>query len=198
MATLLRGILSHQGYLLSKSSTGSVCHRLWMSKLCQSHEKVVCHKLSQRGLVKAYGKDASSFLQGLITNDMSCLDNKCDIVSLYTLLLNVQGRVLYDFILYKNYSPGETPSYLIECDEEVIPEVISTISRYRIRKKVTLEDVSNEFQPWALCLDSHAEASHPLHLDFKSGNDQYVVTTVDPRIKTFGSRLILPSGVQGK
>ena len=47
-----------------------------------------------------------------------------------------QGRILYDMILYNKSGKGDKPSYLIECEKDVIPEFISMMKKYKIRKKV--------------------------------------------------------------
>lgn len=58
----------------------------------------VCYSLPQRTLVKIHGHDTNSFLQGLVTNDMELLeDERC----MYSHMLNVQGRTLYDIMFYR-------------------------------------------------------------------------------------------------
>lgn len=58
----------------------------------------VCYSLPQRTVVKIHGYDTNSFLQGLVTNDMDRLeDERC----MYSHMLNVQGRTLYDVIFYR-------------------------------------------------------------------------------------------------
>lgn len=60
----------------------------------------VCHYLPHRTLVKIQGQDTSPFLQGLITNDMGVLQEP-GLGAMYSHMLNVQGRTLYDMILYR-------------------------------------------------------------------------------------------------
>ena len=48
----------------------------------------------------------------------------------------LQGRVLYDLIVYHISRDGETPYFLIECERAVVPDLISLLKKYKIRKKV--------------------------------------------------------------
>lgn len=68
-----------------------------------SPESVLCQRLPARGLVRATGADTTTFLQGLITNDMRCLEGTADclgmgkqlqvkVQSLYAMMLNVKVR----------------------------------------------------------------------------------------------------------
>src|SRR5688572_16147819 len=58
---------------------------------------LIATQLKSRSLIRLYGPDTWQFLQGLITNHINHLDA---IPSIYSLILNHQGRVLYDVILY--------------------------------------------------------------------------------------------------
>jgi folate-binding protein YgfZ len=55
--------------------------------------------LNNRATLNISGKDARSFLQGLITNDINLLDTQ-DCV--YACLLTPQGKFLYDFFITEN------------------------------------------------------------------------------------------------
>ena len=48
----------------------------------------------------------------------------------------IQGRVLYDLIVY-DISEGDLErSLLLECDRSLLKKALSDVSRYKIRKKV--------------------------------------------------------------
>ena len=53
------------------------------------------------------------------------------------LILFLQGRVLYDLIVYNKGKGANTPSYLLECDSEVTSELLALMKKYKIRKKVS-------------------------------------------------------------
>lgn len=59
-----------------------------------------CYHLPHRTIVKLQGQDTSPFLQGLITNDIGLLEEPGK-AAMYAHMLNVQGRTLYDIILYR-------------------------------------------------------------------------------------------------
>lgn len=62
--------------------------------------QLVCYPLPHRTLLKIQGQDTSSFLQGIITNDMGQLEEPgCR--AMYSHMLNVQGRTLFDIMLYR-------------------------------------------------------------------------------------------------
>lgn len=60
----------------------------------------VCYHLPHRTLMKVQGQDTRSFLQGIVTNDMELFAKEEQNV-LYAHMLNVQGRTLYDIIIYR-------------------------------------------------------------------------------------------------
>jgi len=47
----------------------------------------------------------------------------------------MQGRVLYDLILYR--MKADKTTVLIECQHDVTSDLISNLLRYRLRKKVS-------------------------------------------------------------
>lgn len=59
-----------------------------------------CYHLPHRTVVKLQGQDTSPFLQGLITNDIGLLEEPGK-TAMYAHMLNVQGRTLYDIIIYR-------------------------------------------------------------------------------------------------
>lgn len=59
-----------------------------------------CYHLPHRTIVKLQGQETSPFIQGLITNDIGLLEEPGQ-TAMYAHMLNVQGRTLYDIILYR-------------------------------------------------------------------------------------------------
>ncbi|XP_014259248.1 putative transferase CAF17 homolog, mitochondrial [Cimex lectularius] len=95
-----------------------------------------CHveELKDRAILRVSGCDASQFLQGLVTNDVRVLDTGAK-NCIYTMFLNIKGRVLYDTLIYKDCNQG----YLIECDQTCIQDLLKHIKMYKLRKNVVLE-----------------------------------------------------------
>lgn len=87
--------------------------------------------LSNRGYLKISGPDRASFLQGIITNDLSGITPG---TGLHAAILTVKGRVLADFIL-----SAHDDHFILETEASIIEKLHSTLSRYRIREKVAFE-----------------------------------------------------------
>lgn len=144
--------------------------------------------LSRRNLICVSGSDSVNFLQGLLTNDMNLFQTE-NRKTLYAMVLNVQGRVLYDLIIYvvPTQAEGENCFYL-ECDTNVSTDIIKYFKRYKIRKKVTVTDLKGEYKSWAsLCSPQQLQNSLS-----QEESDQILLCDHDPRVPMFCSRLILP------
>lgn len=63
-------------------------------------EQFVCFQLPHRAVLKVQGPETSPFLQGLQTNDVTLLEEPGQ-AAMYAHMLNVQGRTLYDVLLYR-------------------------------------------------------------------------------------------------
>jgi len=193
---------------LSKfSNTGTISTQgvqvRWSSISCQ------VEKLTNRGLLRVSGSDATSLLQGIVTNDVRHLENNCK--SLYSMFLNTKGRVLYDSIIYKT---KKEDTFLIDCDKEAVKDLEKHIKMYKLRKKVSVDSVDDEFELWALFNPKVVEkpgsdvsvkqeivvpCSSPSY--DSCWNDKYLSDIVinehslvfnDPRLSNLGARIISP------
>ncbi|GES76761.1 aminomethyltransferase folate-binding domain-containing protein [Rhizophagus clarus] len=105
-------------------------------------------KVPYRGLIELHGDDTVKFLQGLITNNMPSISSGGD--GFYSAFLNPVGRVLFDAFIYpKNLGTSfPYPTFLVECDLRIIPEIIKHMKKYLLRSKVNITDVSSLYQIW--------------------------------------------------
>ncbi len=71
--------------------------------------------------------DVTTFLQGLVTNDVSGL------LPVWTALLTPQGKVLFDFLVW----PG-ADGLLLDCEARVADDLVRRLSLYRLRRKITI------------------------------------------------------------
>ena len=150
-----------------------------------------------RGLLRVCGNEASSFLQGLITNDMQHLDGG------YAMVLNSQGRVMHDVIIYKK---GQH-EYLIETNNASTDRLARHLKMYKLRKKIDVDNVSDQFKCYVLldnfsysdedvdksnmdCSYSSPKSSLELKL---ASNIPDGILCQDPRNQLLGHKLILPS-----
>jgi len=95
--------------------------------------------LPDRGLVEVSGPDRASFLQGLVSNDVTALGDGM----VWAALLSPQGKWISDFLAFE--APAITPdAILLDCVRADAPMVVERLSRFRLRSKVTLRDRSGE------------------------------------------------------
>lgn len=126
-----RGIGSHQRYAIRHNSN-------------QVGGKTL-ERLNNRSILRVSGNEATNFLQGLITNDMKHLGEGAS--NIYTLFLNIKGRVMYDAIVYKT---EENNMYYIECDLQVVESLQRHLQMYRVRRKVDVKHIGDIINIWSL------------------------------------------------
>jgi len=86
--------------------------------------------LTDRAVIAVAGAEAKTFLQGLVTNDVTKLTPE---QPLYAALLSPQGKILFEFLLY-----AEGDAVLIDCLAEARAALIKRLSLYRLRAKVEI------------------------------------------------------------
>ncbi|MBL8589387.1 MAG: folate-binding protein YgfZ [Methylobacteriaceae bacterium] len=94
--------------------------------------------LTDRGVVKVAGVDSRGFLQGLITNDVEKLPES---EGRYAALLTPQGKIVVDFLL----SPARDDlggGFFVDLPRPLVGDFIARLSKYRLRAKVAIEDMS--------------------------------------------------------
>lgn len=108
-----------------------------------------------RRTLRLTGNDVITFLQGLVTNDVTKLDDR-NIV--YAALLTPQGKYLADFFLVKD---GD--SVLLDADETQADMLNQRLSMYKLRADVTIAVTNlyvhrgtNSSPP-----DAHPDPRHP-------------------------------------
>ena len=139
--------------------------------------------LDDRAILYINGEDAKEFLQNLISNDINKVN---DVNSCFSSLLTPQGKFLYEFIIIKHKS-----GYLLDCEKPQAEELFKQLSLYKLRSKVEILNLSNEFVVAAF--------SHEKFLTFDEAKDQPGYTIkyredpifLDPRNKDLGARLII-------
>ncbi|KAG9132472.1 hypothetical protein Leryth_008400 [Lithospermum erythrorhizon] len=116
--------------------------------------------LKTRSVVRFSGPDTVKFLQGLITNDVNRLVEPPQTTAtsayhkpVYAATLTAQGRFLYDMFIYrpdqKLSGPEPGPLELFaDVDGSVLDELLVTLKKYRLRSKVDIDSVAEEFSCW--------------------------------------------------
>ena len=139
--------------------------------------------LEDRGVLYINGSDANEFLQNLITNDIYKVNDKN---SCYASLLTPQGKYLYDFIVVKHKN-----GFFLDCEKSISEELYKKIISYKLRSKVEILNLSNEFVV--------ATFSNSKFLEFQGAKNLAGFTIkyredpvfLDPRNKELGGRLII-------
>lgn len=130
--------------------------------------------LEDRGVLSVSGADATSFLQGLLTNDFERLEPG---EARYAALLTPQGKILFDMIVAR--APGgEEASYLVDCAAAQAADLAKRLGFYKLRAKVMVADVSADRAVVAFWGDDLPTTDGFLY--------------ADPRDSRLGWRAILP------
>jgi folate-binding protein YgfZ len=93
--------------------------------------------LPGRGVVEVTGEDRLTFLQGLVSNDVTAATPGR---AVWAALLTPQGKWLADFFVF-----AEDGRLLLDCARDQAALLIASLSRFRLRAKVALRDVSDAF-----------------------------------------------------
>lgn len=129
--------------------------------------------LPDRGVVSIVGRDAQTFLQGIVTNDMGLLATQ---QAIYAGLLTPQGKILFDFFVTKIEG-----GYILEVTRSQIPALIQRLNLYKLRSNVEITDCSAEYTVTAIWDDG---------IDAMP-KDGSVIAFLDPRLPTLGFRALL-------
>ena len=139
--------------------------------------------LDDRAIIYLSGEDTKNFLQNLISNN---INNVSDNSSCFTSLLSPQGKFLYEFIIIKHKS-----GYMIDCEKSQVDGLFKQLSIYKLRSKVEILNLSNEFVVAAFSYEKFLtfdEAQDSPGFTLKYREDSILL---DPRNKHLGARLII-------
>lgn len=150
----------------------------------------ICYNLQHRTLLKIQGQDTQSFLQGIVTNDME-LFTEPDQRAMYAHMLNVQGRTLFDIIMYRLKDAEAEGGLLLECDSTVKDTILKHLKLYKIRRKVIITPCP-ELSVWAVIPGEKAAGQETPNI---TTTEQAVIWEADPRTEAMGWRLVVDSKV---
>ena len=140
--------------------------------------------LDDRGVIALSGAETLSFLQGLLTNDVQPAGAGR---AVYAALLTPQGKYLHDLILVPS---GDR--FLLDCERARLDDLMRRLTLYRLRAKVTINDVSDTLAVFALFGDGAAAKAG---LSAEPGSTRPFGNGIayrDPRLAGLGGRAILP------
>ncbi len=130
--------------------------------------------LDDRGVVRVGGEDATSFLQGLLTNDVAGLGAH---EARYAALLSPQGKILFDFLVVR--APVAADEFLLDCAAAQAGDLAKRLALYKLRARIVIADESAD----------HAVIAY---WNAEPENAPGGVFYADPRAGALGHRAILP------
>ncbi|WP_298958908.1 folate-binding protein YgfZ [uncultured Roseibium sp.] len=125
--------------------------------------------LTDRSLIRVAGDEATHFLQNLVTSD---LDNLGQLGAASAALLTPQGKILFDFLIYKL-----DDVFYVDAPSSIAPDLLKRLTFYRLRAKVDLEAVDAEIGVFAFWGDGNT-------------TNEGLLTVNDPRLETLGQRVV--------
>lgn len=132
-------------------------------------------QLPDRGIVKVAGEAARRFLNGLLTAD---IDKVGPGAPRYAALLTPQGKVIADAIVAE--APAEDGGgFFLDCPRALAPRLADRLTFYKLRAKVTIEDLSGTLAVLA-AWDG-------------AGTTRLGLLYPDPRLEALGLRLMVPA-----
>ena len=139
--------------------------------------------LEDRGLLYINGDEAKEFLQNIITNN---IENVSEDRSCFSVLLTPQGKYLYDFIIIKHKS-----GFLLDCEKKIIDDLYKKLNLYKLRSKVEILNLSNEFVVASLSKEKFLEIENSKDKEGSTIKFREDPIFLDPRSKELGARLII-------
>jgi tRNA-modifying protein YgfZ len=130
--------------------------------------------LPERGVVKVAGADARSFLNGLATTDITKVAPG---QPRFGALLTPQGKIIVDFFVVEAL-PEDGSGFFLDCPKALVQPLVEKLTFYRLRAKVTIEDLSASLGVMA-------------YWD-GSGMSEYGLCYADTRLPRLGMRIIVP------
>ena len=139
--------------------------------------------LKDRALIYITGEDAKNFLQNLISND---INKVTDSSSCFASLLTPQGKFLFEFFIVKHKM-----GFFIDCEKSQTDEIFKQLNLYKIRSKVEILNLSNEFVVASFSYEKYLSidgSKDILGFTLKYREDPIIL---DPRNRFLGARLII-------
>lgn len=133
--------------------------------------------LPDRGVIKVAGETARTFLNGLLTADVGKVTPQAPA---FAALLTPQGKIIVDCIVAEA-AEADGGGFFLDCPRALVRTLVERLTFYRLRAKVTIEDLS--------------EALAVMAVWDGSADSEYGLVYPDPRLPGLGLRVILPPDV---
>ncbi len=138
--------------------------------------------LEDRGLILITGEDVKNFLQNIITNDIEKVNLS---TSIFSALFTPQGKYLFEFFLIQSKN-----GYLLDCDNKFTNEIINYLSKYKLRSKIELSDISNDYVIGLINSEKFLDIQKSENKTGDTIEFRGSPLFLDPRNKNLGARIV--------
>jgi folate-binding protein YgfZ len=130
--------------------------------------------LPDRGVVKVAGAGARTFLNGLLTTDVTKVTPE---QARFGALLTPQGKIIVDCIVAEAPA-ADGGGFFLDCPRALAPGLVEKLNFYKLRAKAICEDLSEMLGVMAVWDGA--------------GTTEYGLIYSDPRLPALGQRVMLP------
>ena len=138
--------------------------------------------LKSRGLVSIIGEEAKDYLQNIITNDIEKVSSDS---SIFSALFTPQGKYLHEFFLIKSSN-----GFFLDCDSSSTNDLIEHLSKYKLRSKVEIKDLSSEYVVGIISLEKFEEMQSSERNSSSTILYRNCPVFIDPRSNKLGARVL--------
>jgi folate-binding protein YgfZ len=138
--------------------------------------------LEDRGLISITGEDSKNFLQNIITNDVEKVSTSN---SIFSALFTPQGKYLFEFFLLLTKE-----GFLLDCDNKFTNEIIAYLSKYKLRSKIEIKDISTNHVIGLISLEKFTEIQNNENKNTDTIVYRDSPVFIDPRNKKLGARIL--------
>ena len=146
-------------------------------------KKECIYILENRGIIFINGKDTFNYLQNIISNDLNKVTST---QSCFSYLLTPQGKYLFELIIIKHKN-----GFFLDCPKYQIEDLYKQLTLYKLRSKVEINNLSNEFVVTALSREQFIEFKEENCSAGKTIKFREDPVILDPRCIYLGARLVI-------
>ena len=131
--------------------------------------------LSDRGIIRLAGDEARTFLNGLVTSDVSALAPG---EARFAALLTPQGKIVVDFLVL-----AAADALMLDCPRGLAAALTQKLGFYKLRAKVAVDNLSDRCDVLALWDGTPPAEAHVFG---------------DPRDAALGHRVLIAKGTASR
>ena len=138
--------------------------------------------LEDRGLISITGEDTKNFRQNIITNSIEKVNLS---TSIFSAIFTPQGKYLFEFFLIQLKN-----GYLLDCDNIFTNEIINYLSKYKLRSKIELSNISKDYVIGLINSEKFLDIQKNENKTGDTIEFRGSPLFLDPRNKNLGARIV--------